>query len=101
MGKAKKEYGEAVTEKLYSAIDYIESANSIADIREYPPFHFHDLKGKRNGEYAIDLGRRLGFRLIVRPLDANGETCNNTQIYSAAAIEIVVVQFEEVTNHYE
>jgi proteic killer suppression protein len=100
--KAQQAYGEKVTEKLYSAIDYIESAESIIDVRCYPPFHFHPLKGSRSNEYAIDLGRKLGFRLILKPLGKDGTVSSNVQIYNdAVAIEIVVVQLEEVSNHYE
>lgn len=100
--KATKEYGNLVAEKLFSAINFIESTNNLIDVRCYPPFHFEDLKGNRFGEYSISLGRKLGFRLILKPLNGNGTVCNNTQVYNdAAAIEIVVVQFEEVSNHYE
>lgn len=100
--KAKKAYGEKVAEKLYSAINYIELAESLIDVRCYPPFHFHPLKGSRSNEYAIDLGRKLGFRLILKPLGKDGTASSNIQIYNdAAAIEIVVVQLEEVSNHYE
>lgn len=100
--KATKEYGKLVTEKLLSTINYIESSTSLIDVRCYPPFHFEPLKGNRAGEYSISLGRKLGFRLILKPLNGNGTVCSNIQIYNdAAAIEIVVVQFEEVSNHYE
>ena len=100
-GKAKKEFGADVAEKLFSAIDFIEAAQSIVDVRNYSPFHFHSLKGDKNGQYAIYLGRKLGFRLIVKPLNIDGAFSNNEQIYSTKAIEIVVILFEEVSNHYE
>lgn len=100
--KAKKQYGNLVAEKLFSCINYIESAKNLIDIKNYPPFHFEDLKGNRRGEYSISLGRKLGFRLILKPMNNNGTFCDNLQVYNdAAAIDIVVVQFEEVSNHYE
>ena len=100
-GKAKKKHGEDVAEKLFSAIDFIKAAPSVIDIRNYPPFHFHSLQGDKNGQFAIDLGRRLGFRLIVKPINNDGTFSNNEQVYAASALEIVVLQFEEVSNHYE
>lgn len=99
--KAKKYYGADVAERLFSAIDFIKAAPSIIDIRNYPPFHFHPLQGNKKGEYAIDLGRKLGFRLILKPLNSDGTFSNNEQIYSAKAIEIVVILLEEVSNHYD
>lgn len=102
MKKATKQYGKQVAEKLFSTINYIESSANLIDIRNYPPFHFEDLKGNRAGEYSISLGRKLGFRLILKPLSKSETFCDNTQVYNdAAAIEIVVVQLEEVSNHYE
>lgn len=100
-GKAKKKYGADVAERLFSAIDFIEAAASIVDVRNYPPFHFHPLEGDRRNEYTIDLGRKLGFRLILKPLNNDGTFSNNEQIYSVKAIEIVVILLEEVSNHYE
>ena len=38
-GKAKKEHGADVAERLFSAIDFIKAAPSVIDIRNYPPFH--------------------------------------------------------------
>lgn len=55
--KAKKKYGDKVAEKLFATINYMEAADNLVDVREYPTFHFHDLKGDKAGLYAIDLGR--------------------------------------------
>lgn len=98
--KARKQYGEDVSEKLFSTINFIKSASNLNDIISFPPFHFHALKGKRSGQYAIDLGRRLGYRLIVVPLDMDGSISDNPQ-NPANSIKIVCVLIEEVTNHYE
>ena len=100
-GKAKKEYDKDVAEKLFSTINYIETSKSIIDVKNNPSFHFHPLQGNKKGKYAIDLGRKLGFRLIIKPLNNDGTFSNNEQIYSAKAIEIVVVLLEEVSNHYD
>ena len=100
--EAKKKFSGIVPEKLHAAINFIENASTITDIISYPPFHFHYLKGSRKGEYAIDIaGRSSGWRLIMIPIDNNGNACSNDDIYGKNAVNIVIVQLEEVTNHYE
>jgi proteic killer suppression protein len=99
--KAKKHYGDKVAGKLHEVIEFIEAAESLRDIRNFPPFHFHDLKGNKSGLYTIDLGRKLGFRLIIKPLDSQGSPCHNDVIFSVRVIEIVTISVEEVSNHYE
>ena len=100
LSKAKKTYGEKVSEKLFATIEFIQNAVNLQDIIENPSFHFHKLLGKRKGEYAIDLGRKLGFRLIIIPLDTIGNQYNKP-INTNNAIEIVSISVEEVSNHYE
>lgn len=60
------------------------------------PFHFHDLKGNRKGQYAIDVdGRRSGYRIVLKPIDED-----ITDVFSVAkSVKIILVW--EVGNHYE
>jgi proteic killer suppression protein len=63
-------------------------------------YHLHPLAGKRMGQFAIDLGRKLGWRLIIIPQTVDGETleCGDVNfVYEST--EIVLVW--EVSNHYE
>lgn len=99
--KAKRKYNDIVAKKIIKAINFIEGANNLIDIINYPPFHFHDLKGNLCGLYSIDLGRKIGFRLIIKPLDSMGNTYSKEQVFSPIAIEIVNISVEEVSNHYE
>lgn len=71
------------------------------DIINYNSFQFHPLKGDRKGCHTIYLGKRLGYRLIVRPMDNDGNICSNEKIYGANSFEIVNIQVEEVSKHYE
>ena len=97
---AKRELGDLVAEKLMSAINFIENAISLMDVANYPPFHFHELRGRRQGTYSIDLGRRLGFRLILEPINGDGEIVKDDKgFYHFERIKIV--QILEVSNHYE
>lgn len=99
--KAQKKYGEAVAEKLHGAINFIESASNLKDVREHLPFRFHDLKGDREKACAIDLGRKIGWRLLVVPLKENGSFCTNDEIFGEYAVCIKIIRIEEVSNHYE
>ena len=64
LNEAKKRYPIKVANKLMKVINFIKNADSLQDIIQYPPFHFHDLKeiGKvymllilMVGEVVIDL----------------------------------------------
>ena len=98
--KAQKAFNRQVAVKLQAAVNQIEAAPNIRDVVQFPPHHFHLLKGDRKGRYAIDLGRRLGFRLIVRPKKGD-KFASPEEVFGADALAIVDIQFEEVTNHYE
>ena len=99
--KATKKYNILVAEKLIATINYIENAATLIDVRNYAPFNFHDLKGNKEGLYAIDLGRKLGYRLIVKPFLINCSPAQITDIFSSNAINIKIIKIEEVSNHYE
>lgn len=92
---AKKNYREKIAIKLYQAINFIENAETLRSVMEFTPFHFHDLKGDRLGQYAIDIGsRRDGYRLILLFEESKDEVFNN-------AINITEVIFKEMGKHYE
>lgn len=96
----KRKYGELVADKLIMALEYINASDTLLDIKNNPIFKLHDLKGNRKGQYAIDLGRKLGFRLILIPLNEKEEQWDNrniNEIYKSTTIVMLL----EVTNHYE
>ena len=98
---AKKKLPKDVAEKLASHINYIEQAEKFSDIINYPPFNFHKLLGDRKGYYALDVGRRLGYRIIIEPLDDNGDSLikeNDMKIITNCTKIVLVL---EVTNHYD
>lgn len=97
---AKKDFGVQVAEKLFSLIEFIDSASNLNDVAVIPTYHLHPLHGKRNGEFSLDLGRRLGGRLIVIPLNDEGnkwDTNDISIIYKSTSVILVL----EVSNHYE
>ena len=86
---------------LLARINAIEQADVIKDIIMMPTFRFHNLKGKPDGYFAIDVKTiRDKWRIILQPLDEEEnvfEPCNIDEI--AAVVRIVEVR--EVSAHYE
>lgn len=63
-------------------------------------YKLHPLKGDREGTFALDLGRKLGYRLIIKPLKDDGcewDEKNIDLIYKSTKIILIM----EVSNHYE
>lgn len=98
--KAQRKHGPDIAKRLYMALQFLDSAETLKDVANTPSFNLHPLTGDRKGTYAIDLGRRSGFRLIIKPLDANGEEWAETDIYVIYQSTSIVILME-VTNHYE
>ena len=74
---------------------YKKNSNSLKDVADYQNFRLHELKYERKGQFAIDLGKTTGYRLIIEPITDNKE--NETISYES----INVVEIMEVSNHYE
>lgn len=92
--KAKKKYGEKIAGKLFSVINFIENAVSLETVINHRPYHFHDLKGDREGQFAIDIGsRKDGYRLILLFNETKDEVFNNS-------LNITDIIFKELGNHY-
>lgn len=86
---------------LLSRINAIQDADVIKDIIATPQFHFHNLHGKMESLFAIDVKtRRDKWRIILCPLDENEERfipCHIDEIAST----VKIVEITEVSSHYE
>ncbi|CYW15250.1 TPA: type II toxin-antitoxin system RelE/ParE family toxin [Streptococcus suis] len=91
---AKRDFSDKVAKKLHKLVNFIESADNLASVIAFPTYRFHDLKGEREGEYALDIdGRRGSYRLIVCFDKEKDSVFSNAQ-------SIRIIQIEEVSNHY-
>lgn len=98
--QAKKVLGELVAEKLYAAINFVESASTLNDVACFPTYHLHQLSGDKKDLFAMDLGRKLGFRLIIKPDPPLNREEDKLDFYSkCSAVKCIIVL--EVSNHYE
>lgn len=90
---------------LIARINALKQAVVLKDIIIQPQFHFHKLLNKNGkdleGLFAIDVKtRRDPWRVILRPLDEDGEQFEPCNIDEVAGI-VEIVRIEEVSNHYE
>ena len=71
--KAIKKYNKIIAEKLIFSIEFLKNSNSLKDVADYQNFRLHELKYERKGQFAIDLGKTTGYRLIIEPITDNKE----------------------------
>lgn len=98
--QAKKALGEIVAEKLFAALNFIESASTLNDIACMPTHHLHQLSGNKKDLFAIDLGRKLGYRLIIKPEPPLSNEDNKLDFNSKCNVVKCIIVLE-VSNHYE
>ena len=104
---ARKLFGgdEALTVKLKSRMQALIAAETLDDIVVQKIFRFHKLKdigrNKLEGYFAIDVKTsKEPWRIILRPLDENGDYYNPCNIDQIAKITRSV-EIVEVSKHYE
>ena len=86
---------------LLSRISAIEQADVIKDIIVMPTFRFHNLKGKLDGFFAIDVKTiRDKWRIILQPLDEDETVFDPCNIDEIAAV-VRIIEIREVSAHYE
>ena len=60
-----RNYGEKMTKKITSRLAVLRAARNLALIPTTPPDRRHQLKGRRTGQFAVDLVHP--YRLIFKP----------------------------------
>lgn len=97
--KNKWRYPSQVTVRILAAWKFITEAYSLNDVMTYRPFHFHQMKGRRKGEWSIYLGN-TGYRVTMIPCREDlSEILSGDILAESYAIKIIEVT--EVSNHYE
>lgn len=94
---AKKKFNKIVAEKLINTIVNLENAENLFDIYCIPNYRLHSLTGNRLGQYAIDLGKKIGYRLIIEPVVDDSNKNNLLEYYE----KVKIIEVIEVSNHYE
>ncbi len=88
--------------KFHKKCDKINITKMVRknDIYRLPQYKLHPLHGDRVGQYALDLGRTLGFRLIIIPLDKDGYEWKEKDLQRIYKATEMILAWE-VSNHYE
>jgi plasmid maintenance system killer protein len=76
-----RRWGQAAGRKYIQRIEMLHAAKDFGDVQQVRSLRAHPLKGKRGGEWALDLTE--SWRLIVRPSKSGQE-----------------ISVEEVSQHY-
>lgn len=90
-----------VADSLMALINLLKNAENLQDINNFNIYYLHPLKGKRKGEYALDIaGRKAGYRLIIVPLDDDDKKKMDDDINRLYKTTNIIMTLE-VSNHYE
>lgn len=99
--KAVKELGADVARKLSDLLNAIESFPTLLDLKRLPQYRLHSLGYNRENQYSFVIHKGYKWRLIVYPLDEQGnvlkDKSNETEMLSKA----VMVEVLEVSEHYD
>ncbi|OPL09834.1 MAG: hypothetical protein AVO34_13105 [Firmicutes bacterium ML8_F2] len=98
--QARKLLGDLAAEKLFAALNFIENASTLNDVACFPAYHLHQLLGTQKDHFALDLGRKLGYRMTIKPDPPLSREDNNLDFNSKCSkVKCIIVV--EVSNHYE
>lgn len=96
--QATKKFGDKTAKRLLKTLLFIEAANSLSDLINYPPFNFHRLKGDKKHLCSIDIeGRKSKWRLYLIPCDV--DCISLVEDYTEKQFEIIYLQLKEVIDH--
>ncbi len=82
-----KAYGPDCAKKIRMRMAVLSSAPSLSTVPTDKPDRCHELKGKRTGEYAVDLVHP--YRLTFKPVGSpNIESVQKEQVYAIQIIDV-------------
>ena len=88
----KKQWGDRTVKKLKQRLAEFAAAATLADMRCFPGPRCHELKGKHQGELAVDLDhpRRLVFRPNHDPVPTKRDGgLDWSEVTSVCVLEVV------------
>ncbi len=81
--EAVRTFGQEVARRYIQRLNIIKQTQNLKELMELPGLRCHPLKGKRIGQYAVDLN---GFYRLIFTLLGN---------------TLEIVQIDEVSKHYD
>ena len=100
---AKKNFDHVrYVEKLMSLISLIEQSPTLSDLIAFQNTHFHATDFYVKNSYGLDIaGRKSMYRLIIVPLDDDGNEIVRDDTFFDRCKQIKILRIEEVSKHYE
>lgn len=99
--KAVKELGNDVAKRLSDLLNAIESFPTLLDMKGLPQYRLHPLVGNREYQYSFVIHKGYKWRLIVYPLDNQGNILKDKSNESEMLYKAVMVEIVEVSEHYD
>lgn len=96
-----KKMGKEVAYKLADLLNLIESFPNLKSLWGMPQYRLHALKGNRQHQYSLVISKSSGWRLIVYPLDEDGNFLKAGNKEMEMLAKAVNVEIVEVSDHYE
>lgn len=99
---AKKKYNDVVAKSLHAVINLLNNAENLNDILQFRRYRLHPLGNKnhkdRRGQLSITLANS-GYRLILYPLNENGEKWNGENVGNIYVITDIIEIVEVIDYH--
>jgi proteic killer suppression protein len=87
---------------LQGVINLIDQAPTLSDLVAFPHLHFHPTDFYMKNTYGLDIGgRKSKYRLIIMPMDDEGNAVSRDEDFYSRCKQIRIVRIEEVSKHYE
>ena len=99
--KATKELGKDVAKKLFDLLNAIESFINLYDLYVLPQYRLHSLSGNRKNQYSFVIHKGSKWRLVIYPLDKDGNILSSGSNEKEMLIKAVIVEILEVSEHYD
>ncbi len=99
--KAVKVLSKDVAIRLSDLLNAIESFPTLLDLLYFPQYRLHALGQNRQYQYSFVIHKGSKWRLIIYPLDENGNILKDKSNEKEMLSKAVIVEVLEVSEHYD
>ena len=93
--------GALVGKKLIMLMGVLNDASNLQYVMHISKYKLHQLKGDRKNQYALVIHNSSKYRLILYPLDNDGNIIEVMVNEDERLVETVMIEIMEVSEHYE
>ncbi|MBQ7277179.1 MAG: hypothetical protein IJS58_08055 [Bacilli bacterium] len=96
-----KHFGKEIATKLFELINYIDEINNLHILTAMPQYRVHLLHHNREYQYSIVISKSSKWRLIIYPLDKDGQVLKKSDNEIEKLVNSVGIMILEVSEHYD